>query len=63
MPIQIIWGNDLNACNKFIEDKVNEKVSKNWKELNFTNLNGNDDDQVKKALEEILTPPFGEEQE
>ena len=60
MPIQIIWGNDLNASNKFIEEIINEKVVKDWKEINFASCNGEDENQVKKALEEILTPPFGE---
>ena len=60
MPIQIIWGNDLNASNKFIEKIINEKVFKDWKDINFASCNGDDENQVKKALEEILTPPFGE---
>ena len=60
MPLQIIWGNDLNTCNKFIQDFIDKRVSINWKELNITNLNGDDENQVKKALDEVLTPPFGE---
>ena len=42
MPIQIIWGNDLNACNKFIQQIVKEKVSKTWGEINVSYLNGDD---------------------
>ena len=60
MPIQILWGNDLNAQNTFIQKLIDKEVSKAWKEINVTNLNGDDDEQVKKAFEEVLTPPFGD---
>ena len=60
MPIQILWGNDLNAQNKFIQKLIDKKVSKEWKDINVTNLNGDDDEQVKKAFDEVLTPPFGD---
>ena len=59
MPIQILWGNDLNAQNTFIQELIKKEVSKEWREINVTNLNGDDDEQVKKAFDEILTPPFG----
>ena len=60
MPIQILWGNDLNAQNTFIQKLIDKEVSKEWKEINVTNLNGDDDEQVNKAFDEILTPPFGD---
>ena len=60
MPIQIIWGNDLNASNKFIKKIIDEKVSKIWREINISYLNGDDDDQIKQAFDEILTPPLGD---
>ncbi len=60
MPIQILWGNDLNAQNTFIQKLIDKEVSKEWKEINVTNLNGDDDEQVKKAFDEVLTPPFGD---
>ena len=60
MPIQILWGNDLNAQNTFIQKLIDNEVSKEWKEINVTNLNGDDDEQVNKAFDEVLTPPFGE---
>ncbi len=59
MPIHIIWGNDLNACNNFIKKIIDEKVSKAWGELNISYLNGDDDNQIKQAFDEILTPPLG----
>ena len=60
MPIHIIWGNDLNACNNFIKKIIDEKVSKAWREINVSYLNGDDDNQIKQAFDEILTPPLGD---
>ncbi len=60
MPIQIIWGNDLNASNRFIKKIIDEKVSKTWREINISYLNGDDDNQIKQAFDEILTPPLGD---
>ena len=59
MPIQIIWGNDLNAQNTFIQKLIDREVSKEWKQINVTNLNGDDEEQINQALDEILTPPLG----
>ena len=60
MPIQILWGNDLNAQNTFIQKLIDKEVPKDWKEINVTNLNGDDNEQVNKAFDAVLTPPFGE---
>ena len=60
MPIQIIWGNDLNSCNKFIQKIIDQKVSKTWREINVSYLNGDEDNQIKQAFDEILTPPLGD---
>ena len=60
MPIQIIWGNDISAHNKYIHQIIDQKVSKVWKEINVSNLNGDDEQQINKAMEEILTPPLGD---
>ena len=60
MPIQIIWGNDLNASNKFIQKLIEKKVSKLWVEMNVSYFNGDDDNQITKAFDEILTPPMGD---
>ena len=60
MPIQIIWGNDLHACNKFIQEIIDQKVSKIWGEINVSYLNGDEDNQIKQAFDEILTPPLGD---
>ena len=60
MPIHIIWGNDLNAQNTFIQKLIEKEVSPAWSEINVTNLNGDDEEQINQAMEEILSPPFGE---
>ena len=60
MPIQIIWGDDLNACNKFIQEIIDQKVSKSWGEINVSYLNGDEANQIKQAFDEILTPPLGD---
>ena len=60
MPIQIIWGNDLNASNKFIQELINKKVFKEWVEINVSNLNAEENNQINQAFEESLTPPFGD---
>ena len=60
MPIQVIWGNDLNASNKFIQKIIDQKVSKTWGEINISYLNGDEENQIKQAFDEILTPPLGD---
>ena len=60
MPIQIIWGNDLNECNKFVQKIIDQKVSKKWVEINVSYLNGEDENQITQAFDEILTPPLGD---
>ena len=59
MSIKIIWGNDLNAQNTFIKKLIDKVVSKEWKELNLTNFNGDDEEQINQSMDEILTPPLG----
>ncbi len=60
MPIKILWGNDLNTCNNFIQELIEKKVSKDWQEINVSNFNGEEDNQVLRAFDESLTPPFGD---
>ena len=56
MPLHIIWGNDLNACNKFIQKIIDQKVSKTWGEINVSYLNGDEDNQMNKHLMKYLPP-------
>ncbi len=60
MPIQIIWGNDTKACENEIEKIINSNITQDWKSLNLSKLNGEDENQVFSALEEMQNPPFGD---
>ena len=60
MPIQIIWGNDTKSCEDEIEKIINTNISKQWESFNLSKLDGNDENQVFKALEEMQNPPFGD---
>ena len=60
MPIQIIWGNDLNASNEFIQKLIDKEVSEIWLEINVSYFNGDDDNQITKAFDESRTPPLGD---
>jgi len=60
MPIQIIWGNDTKSCEKEIEKIINSNISKQWESFNLSKLDGNDENQVFKALEEMQNAPLGD---
>jgi len=60
MPIQIIWGNDTKSCEDEIEKIINTNISKQWESFNLSKLDGNDENQVFKALEEMQSAPFGD---
>ena len=60
MPIQIIWGNDTKSCENEIEKIINSNISKQWESFNLSKLDGNDENQVFKALEEMQNAPFGD---
>jgi len=60
MPIQIIWGNDTKKCESEIEKIINSNISNQWASFNLSKLDGNDDNQVFKALDEMQNAPFGD---
>ena len=60
MPIQIIWGNDIKSCENEIEKIINSNISKQWESFNLSKLDGNEENQVFKALEEVQNAPFGD---
>ena len=60
MPIQILWGDDQNSQNKFIQELIDRNVSQAWREVNVTNLNGEYYEQIVQAMDEVLTPPLGD---
>jgi len=60
MPIQIIWGNDTKSCENEIEKIISSNISKQWESFNLSKFDGNDENQVFKALEEVQNAPFGD---
>ena len=60
MPIQIIWGNDIKSCENEIEKIINTNISKQWESFNLSKLDGTDENQVFKALEEMQNAPLGD---
>ncbi len=60
MPIQIIWGNDTKSCENKIEKIIDSNISEQWKSFNLSKYDGNDENQVFKALEETQNAPFGD---
>ena len=39
---------------------IDQKVSKTWGEINVSYLNGDEENQITKAFDEIMTPPLGD---
>ena len=60
MPIQIIWGNDTKSCENKIEKIIKSNISEQWESFNLSKLDGNDENQVFKALEEVQNAPLGD---
>ena len=60
MPIQAIWGNDKYSCDKEIEKIISNHISPEWKDFNLNKFNGDDPNEIIKAFDASLTPPFGE---
>ena len=59
MPINLIWGDDLTACERKAEDLINEIVDPNWMSINLSKIDGSDISNANRALEEVRTPPLG----
>ena len=59
MPIQVLWGDDFAGSDKAIESLVKDIIDPSWSSLNLSRLDGSEPAQVKQALEESQTPPFG----
>ena len=60
MPIEVIWGNDINSCNAAIKELIDKNLSESWGELNLSKFNGNDPEQIIKAFEDIQSQPLGD---
>ena len=60
MPIQVVWGDDSNACNKEVERIIDTKISTCWRDLNLSRFNGDYPEQIFQALEDVKTSAFGD---
>tara|TARA_Y100001978_G_scaffold136856_1_gene122335 strand:+ start:1150 stop:2178 length:1029 start_codon:yes stop_codon:yes gene_type:complete len=59
MPIHLIWGDNYEACNREIEEKVKKVIEPSWKNFNYSQIDGNEPKQNLRALEEVQSAPFG----
>ncbi len=59
MPIHLIWGDDYEACNKEIEEIIQTVLDPSWKSFNYSQIDGNDQKQNFRALEEVQSAPLG----
>ena len=59
MPIHLIWGDDYEACNREIEEIIQAVVDLSWKSFNYSQIDGNDQKQNFRALEEVQSAPLG----
>ena len=59
MPIHLLWGDDLAASDRAIEDLIKQVIDPLWGSINLSRLDGADNFQANQALEEVRTPPFG----
>ena len=59
MPIHLIWGDDYEACNREIEEIIQTVVDPSWKSFNYSQIDGNDQKQNFRALEEVQSAPLG----
>ena len=59
MPIHLIWGDDYEACNREIEEIIQTVIDPSWKSFNYSQIDGNDQKQNFRALEEVQSSPLG----
>ncbi len=59
MPIHLIWGDDYEACNREIEGIIQTVIDPSWKSFNYSQIDGNDQKQNFRALEEVQSAPLG----
>ncbi len=59
MPIHLIWGDDYEACNREIEEIIQAVIDPSWKSFNYSQIDGNDQKQNFRALEEVQSAPLG----
>ncbi len=59
MPIHLLWGNDSAACDRAIESLIDQIIDPSWSSINLSRLDGSNNEEASKALEEVRLPPFG----
>ena len=59
MPIHLIWGDDYEACNREIEEIIQTVIDPSWTSFNYSQIDGNDQKQNFRALEEVQSAPLG----
>ncbi len=59
MPIHLIWGDDYEASNREIEEIMQRVIDPVWKSFNHSQIDGNDQKQNLRALEEVQSAPLG----
>ncbi len=60
MPIIVIWGDDKPKCDSEVEKIITQNVSQIWRNLNTSKFNGDELNQIFKALDDVQTPPLGD---
>ena len=59
MPIHLLWGDNISAVEQAIESLIKRIIDPDWSSINLSRLDGSENSQALRALEEIRTPPFG----
>ena len=59
MPVYFYWGEDDFAIAKAAEQLKEQLIDPDWAEFNFQAYSGDLTENVIKALNEAMTPPFG----
>jgi len=59
MPIYYYWGDDDFAISHAIASLKQDKLDLNWIQFNYEKIAGDKEDNIKEALMQVMTPPFG----
>jgi len=59
MPIYYYWGDDDFAISHAIASLKQDKLDVNWIQFNYEKTAGDKEDNIKEALMQVMTPPFG----
>ncbi|VEP13395.1 DNA polymerase III, delta subunit [Hyella patelloides LEGE 07179] len=59
MPVYFYWGEDDFAIAKAVKQLQGKILDDNWLEFNFHRYQGDRQEVIIEALNEVMTPPFG----